>query len=150
MTRKILTALDGSGTSESVLPYLETLLRNEDADVTLARATLSEGLKEKQEVRSYLKGVATTLEAKGACVDTAILEGTPAEAIVKHATDGHYDLIVMCTRGKTGLKRLILGSVAEEVLKLSPVPVMVVHPLERGAAAPTMRRIAVPLDGSHR
>lgn len=150
MTRKILTALDGSRTSESILPYLELLLRNEDADVTLARATMGDGLKEKQEVRSYLKGVATELEAKGACIDTAILEGAPAGALVKHAMEGHYDLIVMCTRGKTGLKRLILGSVAEEVLKLSPVPVMVVHPLEKGAAAPQLRRIAVPLDGSHR
>lgn len=150
MTRKILATLDGSRTSESILPYLEALLRSEDANVTLARAALSDGLKEKQEVRSYLKGVAASLEAKGAVVDTAILEGKPAEGIVNHAIHGGYDLIVMCTRGKTGLKRLILGSVTEEILRLSPKPVLVVHPLERGGIAPAIRRIAVPLDGSHR
>ena len=150
MTRKILTALDGSKASESVLPYLEALLRREDADVTLARVTASEGLKEKQEARSYLKGVASLLEAKGACVNVALLHGSPAEELVKHAAEGGYDLIVMCTRGKTGLKRLILGSVAEEVLRISPKPVLVVHPSEKGAPTPAVRRIAVPLDGSHR
>jgi len=150
MTRKILTALDGSRMSESVLPYLEALLRNEDADVTLVRATASEGLKEKQEARSYLKGAAARLEEKGACIDTAVLHGNPAAEIVRHAVEGGYDLILMCTRGKTGLKRLLMGSVAEEVLRLSPKPVLVVHPLEKGAPSPGVRRIAVPLDGSHR
>ena len=150
MTHKILTALDGSKTSESILPHLESLLRTKDADVTLARVLLSDGLKEKQEARNYLKGVAASLEAKGACVNTLLLNGSPAEEVVKQAIAGGYDLILMCTRGKTGLKRLILGSVAEGLLKRSPVPVMIVHPKEAGAGAPEIRRIVVPLDGSHR
>lgn len=150
MTRKILAALDGSRTSESILPYLEAMLRNEDANVTVACVALKGGLKEKHGIRIYLKGVVTALESKGACVDMEIPEGRPADEIVRLAVEGGHDLILMCTRGRTGLKRLVLGSVAEEVLRLSPVPVLIVRPLEKGAAAPKVRRIVVPQDGSHR
>ena len=150
MTRKILAALDGSKTSESVLPYLEELLRNEDADVTLVRVAHGDRLNENKEIKAYLKGAAEGLERKGASVKTEILAGYPAEELVKYAAAQGFHLILMCTRGKTGIKRLILGSVAAEVLRISPIPVVIVHPAEKGQAAPKFRRIVVPLDGSHR
>src|ERR1043166_6458386 len=149
MRRKILTALDGSKTSESILPHLEMLLRNEDADVTLARVAIPGG-PGAEEIEEYLKALASSLESKGASVDTAILKGDPAAEIVRRAIEGGFHLIAMCSRGKTGLKRLILGSVAEAVLRRSTVPVLIVHPTEKSADAPKIRRIVVPLDGTHR
>jgi len=150
MTRKILTALDGSKASESILPYLESLLRFEDANVTLARVLPSNWIKEKDEAQKYLKDLAGTLEEKGAVVDTVVLYGDPAAQLAKHAAENHYDLLLMCTKGKTGLKRLLLGSVTEKLLKIATVPVLVAHPLAKESPTPRIRRIVVPLDGFHR
>ena len=149
MVQKILTALDGSKTSESILPYLETLLASQDADVTLVRATPGGSAARTHEATSYLQKVATELRAKGAVVDVHVLSGKPAPAIVDMAVRGGYSLILLCSRGKSGLRRLLLGSVAEEVLRTSPIPVLVAHPL-KGAEQIKVKRIVVPLDGSHR
>jgi nucleotide-binding universal stress UspA family protein len=53
------------------------------------------------------------------------LPGDPAETIVSHAVEGGFDLIVMSTHGRTGLSRLIQGSIAETVVRRSPIPVVV-------------------------
>jgi nucleotide-binding universal stress UspA family protein len=55
---------------------------------------------------------------------TALEWGTPAESIVEVANTSHADLIVICTRGVTGLSRLVMGSVAERVVRLADVPVL--------------------------
>jgi len=57
-------------------------------------------------------------------VDLIVADGTPAEEIVRTATDRHTDLIVMGTHGRTGLGRLVMGSVAEEVVRKAPCPVL--------------------------
>lgn len=59
-------------------------------------------------------------------VETRIIEGAPAPVIVKLAEDGECDMIVMGTHGRTGLTRLLLGSVAEQVLRRAPCPVLTV------------------------
>jgi nucleotide-binding universal stress UspA family protein len=150
MVQKILTALDGSKTSESILPYLEKLLASQDANVTLVQVTASEGEARKRAALAYLERVAAALRARGAVVDVHVLAGKPAPTLVDMAVRGGYSLIVMCTRGKTGLKRLILGSTAEAVLRRSPIPVLVVHPLTTSGEEIKFKRILVPLDGSHR
>lgn len=53
--------------------------------------------------------------------------GDPAAAIVGYAVENEVDLIVMGTRGKTGFERFLLGSVAEKVVRVSPIPVLSVH-----------------------
>jgi nucleotide-binding universal stress UspA family protein len=146
MVRKILAALDGSKTSESILRYLDAILTTLDANVTLVTVTP----RENPAARAYLDGVAAGLRDKGAYVDVALPTGEPAAGIVALAVRGGYDLVALCTRGKTGLRRLVLGSVAEEVLRRLPVPALVVHPVFPEAPPPTIRRILVPLDGSHR
>ena len=60
-------------------------------------------------------------------VDMLTDEGRPAERINHHAQDGEHDLVVMGTHGKTGLERVMLGSVAEVVVRTWPVPVLVTH-----------------------
>ncbi|MFY9750196.1 MAG: universal stress protein [Methanoregula sp.] len=59
-------------------------------------------------------------------VETAILEGRPATEMVKFAARKKIDLIVIGTQGKRGLERLLLGSVAEEIIRSAPCKVLVV------------------------
>lgn len=66
-------------------------------------------------------------------VRTALLTGEPATEILRYARDHAADLLVLGTHGRTGLKRLVLGSVAERVMRQAPCPVMVVRPKEPGA-----------------
>lgn len=58
---------------------------------------------------------------------TQVLEGRPADVIVDHARAVKADLIVMGSLGRTGLERLLVGSVAERVVRLAPCPVLVVR-----------------------
>lgn len=57
--------------------------------------------------------------------DVIVAMGNPAQAIVNEAEE--YDLIVLSTHGRTGFRRFLLGSVAEKVLRMTPVPVLVVE-----------------------
>ena len=59
--------------------------------------------------------------------ELAFDQGNPAERINHHAAAGGHDLVVMGTHGKMGLERVILGSVAEMVVRTCPVPVLVTH-----------------------
>jgi nucleotide-binding universal stress UspA family protein len=58
----------------------------------------------------------------------ALLSGAPAEEIIKFLRDGRFDLVAMGTHGRKGLKRLVLGSVAERVVREAPCTVLVVRP----------------------
>jgi nucleotide-binding universal stress UspA family protein len=69
----------------------------------------------------------------GIAVQHAFLEGDPAAEIVRYARESGSDVVVMGTHGRTGLERLLLGSVAEKVLRDAACTVMVVK-LPRGAA----------------
>jgi nucleotide-binding universal stress UspA family protein len=60
-------------------------------------------------------------------VERVLLEGAPSTAIVDYATDEACDLIVMGTHGRGGIDRLLLGSVAERVVRTSSVPVLTVR-----------------------
>lgn len=150
MVHKILAAVDGTSASESSFPYLETLLRCRDANVTLLRVVPRGSQAEIQKAYAYLRPLAAELTRRGAVAETQVLSGKPGPQIVDLAKTGGFGLILLCSRGKTGLKRLLLGSVAEEVLRTSPVPVLVVHPHTQNADRPEIRKILVPLDGSHR
>jgi nucleotide-binding universal stress UspA family protein len=55
-----------------------------------------------------------------------LAEGEPGASIVKVAEDRHCDLIVLGTHGRTGFRRVLMGSVAEQVMRTAPCPVLVV------------------------
>jgi nucleotide-binding universal stress UspA family protein len=63
----------------------------------------------------------------GVEVETHVLEGNPALEITKFAKDNDCDLIVVGTLGKSGIDRILLGSVAEKVVRIAPCPVLVIR-----------------------
>lgn len=74
--------------------------------------------------------------------------GSPPEAIVAYAKDHDMDVIVAGTHGRRGLQRFLIGSVAEEVLRTSPCPVLTVREEQDVAPAWAVRNILVPVDFS--
>ena len=65
-------------------------------------------------------------KAEGVKLETVILEGKPAAGILDYAKEQNVDLIVVGTQGKKGIERLLLGSVAENIIRSAPCRVLVV------------------------
>ena len=63
-------------------------------------------------------------------LEQVILHGEPHRELVKYAQEHEIDLIVIASHGRTGLAHMLMGSVAERIVRLSPVPVLAVKPLE--------------------
>ena len=74
-------------------------------------------------------------EALGLTAETAVITGSPENAIVKHAKDGGFDLIVMGTHGRTGLSHVVMGSIAERIVRTAPCPVLTLRAVEAPTAA---------------
>ncbi|MBW9219893.1 universal stress protein [Methanothermococcus sp. SCGC AD-155-N22] len=79
-----------------------------------------------EEGKEAFKKIETIAEEIGVSITTEILEGSPAKEIVEYAERKGVDLIVMGTSGKSGIDRLLLGSVAEKVSKKAQCPVLLV------------------------
>ena len=80
-----------------------------------------------RKAEEYLKKIEEPLKAKGFRVDTHVRYGEDAEEILDHASQKDIDLIAMTTHGRSGIKRFLLGSVAEKILRHSPKPVFLVR-----------------------
>lgn len=85
----------------------------------------------KTEAEKALEGHAASLRPRGIDVEIEVTEGYPATAIEEEAIRNKADLIVIGTHGHTGLKHLLLGSVAERVVQKSPCPVLTVKSPEK-------------------
>ena len=135
--QKILVPLDGSNCAENVLPMVEKLASELKASIALLRVAFAftfpgmdpteAELKVVQEAEAYLKNVEERLKAKGFKVDSHVRYGQDAEEILDHASQKDIDLIAMTTHGRSGVKRFLLGSVAEKVLRYSPKPIFLVR-----------------------
>jgi nucleotide-binding universal stress UspA family protein len=66
-------------------------------------------------------------EARGGPCQTDVRDGNPVEAILDAAKSHQCDLLVICTHGRTGLSHLLMGSVAEKIVRLAPIPVLSVR-----------------------
>jgi nucleotide-binding universal stress UspA family protein len=102
--------LTGAWTSEIYVPNVPELLKNLIAGAERQLVTLKE-----------------SAAAMGLTAETTVTTGRPAQTIVDHAKDGGFDLIVMGTHGRTGLSHVVMGSVAERVLRKAPCPVLTVR-----------------------
>jgi nucleotide-binding universal stress UspA family protein len=98
----------------------------EEPPVAYGGGELYYGLQEpdREELKKMLTAVVPTDPAVG--YEHRLMIGTPATAIVHLAEEEHVDMIVMPTHGRTGLFRLLMGSVAEEVVRKAKCPVMTI------------------------
>ncbi len=134
---KILIPLDGSDCAENVLPLAEKLASELKASLALLRVVSAftfpgvdpteAELKVIREAEGYLQKVEDRLKAKGFRVDSHVRYGNDAEEILEHAAQKDIDLIAMTTHGRSGVRRFLLGSVTEKVLRHSPKPVFLVR-----------------------
>ena len=81
----------------------------------------------RSEAEEAVAEVESMAAAHETAVETAVVEGSPGQTIVDYATETDCDLVVMGTHGRGGIDRLLLGSVAERVVRRSPVPVLTVR-----------------------
>ncbi len=161
MYRTVLVPLDGTPLAERALPLANTVARAAGARVILLRAVETQpapGIdvgvgpsaeRELREAEEYLSEVARRLPGLG-IVETAVFRGDATDAVLEETRVRRVDLLVMATRARSGLDRLVHGSVAEAVLARTPVPVLLVRG-DDGVVAPQMAtrpRLIVPLDGS--
>jgi nucleotide-binding universal stress UspA family protein len=140
MYNRILLPTDGSAEMEPVVDHAAALAERDDALIhalyvvdaasfsSLPMETSWEGISELlyEEGTAALNEVERTVDDR-APVERIVVEGNPSSTIVEHAADDDCDLIVMGTHGRGGIDRLLLGSVAERVVRRSSVPVMTVR-----------------------
>jgi nucleotide-binding universal stress UspA family protein len=94
----------------------------------------------RQEAEEYLAPISAALRSQGVDTAWAIRRGRAAEEILAAARESGASLIAMATHGRTGLGRLLFGSVAEAVLRHAPVPVFMIREPHLVAAAPAASR----------
>ena len=134
---RVLVPLDGSECAENILPKVEKLATNLKASIALLRVAFAHtfpGVDPTEaevtvvrEAEDYLRKVEERLKAKGFRVDSHVRYGDEAEEIMDHAAQKDIDLIAMSTHGRSGVKRFLLGSVAEKILRHSPKPIFLVR-----------------------
>ena len=84
----------------------------------------------KEEAEKTLAGYVDALRERGIAVEAVVREGYPATVIVDEAREINADLIVIGTQGLSGLKHLLLGSIAERVVQRAPCPVLTIKTRE--------------------
>ena len=145
MYRKILGPLDGSANSETALPAAIELTREFAAELHLLVAydistalfvgkddTLPVDLRklkehQKTQVELYLKEKSESLQGQGFPVLWEARAADARECICSYAAEKGIDLILLNSRGRTGLMRWLTGSIAEEVLRHAPCPVLILR-----------------------
>ena len=165
--RTILVPLDGSWFGERALPLAERLARDTGSVLHLVRVHVPqtqppislEGMPvsdPQQDAlrwdaeRAYLTRISRELESRsGARTRIAVLDAPVADALADYAAVNQIGLIVMSTHGRGGLGRAWMGSVADDLLRRSPAPVLLVRSADDRPAVPEgPPRILIALDGS--
>jgi nucleotide-binding universal stress UspA family protein len=122
---RILVPVDFSEPSIEALRLAVSISMKEGARLTLLY--VDGGVLPGAEPSSAMHGLVAKEIPTSVHYDIQFDQGNPAEKINHHAEAGEHDLVVMGTHGKQGLERVILGSVAEMVVRTCPVPVLVTH-----------------------
>lgn len=148
--RRILVPTDFSDCSDQALEYALDLAARVGAQVVVCfsgtvpnyevAALVDPGVRAAAEVmlsqaqtaargwEAELAALCARKQGRNVTLSSKLLSGPPAEAIADCARDELIDLIVVGSRSRPGVRHLLLGSVAERVLRLAPCPVLVVHP----------------------
>jgi nucleotide-binding universal stress UspA family protein len=143
--RKILVPVDGSGWAQRAIPHAIDIARSNNSELILlhvfrppaieyadqlALAHQAEQMDEmRAQVKQYLTGLASELRDESIPVKIQMLEGPGVAALIlDYIKAQEIDLVVMSTHGRTGLAKLLMGSIANEVMHGADVPVLLVRP----------------------
>jgi nucleotide-binding universal stress UspA family protein len=171
MYHSILVPLDGSPFGEHALPLAMSLARRTGATLQLLNVLtpiatlyaespmfiddqLEQRLRDRQveAQQKYLDQVARRIEAVSPLKIVKLIDdGEIAPTIRAQAIRNRSDLVVMTTHGRGPLERFWLGSTADELVRESPVPVLLIRPTEEAVdltREPSLKHIMVPLDGT--
>jgi nucleotide-binding universal stress UspA family protein len=142
MYKKILIPLDGSELAVKALDHAEKLAKTFDAEIILFQVVpfmpiygspelvtpLIVDEKQKEAAEKYLADLAEDMKKRGLKVSTMVKTGQQvAVEIIDFAKEIRADLIVMCTHGRSGITRWVLGSVAHKVLTRAETPILLIH-----------------------
>jgi nucleotide-binding universal stress UspA family protein len=142
----ILVPLDGSPESNAALPLARTLARATHGSITLLRVLTHEDPTTTGNASSNLGRIAEELHGAGIDVDSVVRHGHVADAILTEVRHRAASLVVMRTHARAGVERVLLGSIADQVLARCPVPVVLMRPGERRVTG--IHNLLVPVDGS--
>jgi nucleotide-binding universal stress UspA family protein len=161
--RHLVVPLDGSRLAESVLPAAAALARGLKASLTLlhvlerdapARAHGERHLADRRDAEAYLAGVARRAPIRGTRVSWHVHENDDAglaRVLAEHEKEFGHDLVVLCTHGRGGARRAMMGSVAQQLVNAGTVPVLVLRPPAPGSrTVRSFRSILLALDADHR
>jgi nucleotide-binding universal stress UspA family protein len=147
----IVVPLDGSETAAQALPVAKEMAQRfgsrmlfvqvvdtGSASLALGANAASGGMADPASItgevdarvevaKSYLSAVVEEMTAADIAAEYAIHDGPVAEDIISSAAEAEADLIVMCSHGHTGLRRLVFGSVADKVIRNAPMPVLIIR-----------------------
>jgi nucleotide-binding universal stress UspA family protein len=141
--QRVMVALDGSDLAESVLEPAAALVDATGGRLILGHVLTTglllggdllpllpdDAVRVREEAEAYLEDVAERLRADGRSVEIKLMEsGSAGAAIPAMAQDARADLVALATHGHGGLRRMMLGSVADKVLRSSPLPLLVLRP----------------------
>jgi nucleotide-binding universal stress UspA family protein len=149
MYKRILLSLDGSALAEQALPHAVAQAEHFHAELILLKVleplakshNISLDAAERVEkathelAREYLESIAAGVRGRGISVRVVTVSGNPHEGIVSCAEAEQADLIVISTRGHSGLSRWLIGSVADRVVRGARVPVLLVSARQEEAAS---------------
>ncbi len=127
MAKRILVPLDGSPAAERIVPLVADLARGSGASLRLLHVAPEPGPTEES---GYLHALEARLQSVP--VDSVVRFGDPVAEILKEANAFGADLIAVTTAGQGGLRRVALGSVAEQVFLRSAASVLLFHATPRG------------------
>ncbi|WP_025722335.1 universal stress protein [Paenibacillus polymyxa] len=143
MFDKIIVAIDKAEITNKLLDATVDIARNKQTQVTLVNVSqeyvsngmtylpgnfLEEILNEMEKASlEQLQQAKSKLESAGINPETLHLKGDPAHEILNYARDSEQQLIIIGSRGLSGLKEMMLGSVSHKVSQLSSCPVLIVH-----------------------
>ncbi len=150
---RFLVPLDGSKLAEQALPHVQQLARSTGAEVTLlyvapppegeadlkARPLHGYRSSPEEHMGTYLSSIAGGLASDAIRATPKVRTGHPSQEIVQEVEDSLADLIVMSSHGRTGMVRWALGSVADQVVHSSPVPVLLVPSQVKGEVPPHLQ-----------
>lgn len=140
MVKKILVGTDGSEHAERAAAMAADLAKRYGASLLVVTvvepaylppeaALMADRIEmaRREEAERLVQAEAAKLASSGALVQGEVLFGTPAEEMVRAANEAHVDMVVVGSRGRGAVARMLLGSVSDRLVRQSRQPVLVVH-----------------------